>query len=83
MQGLSLREAADRVGIDFTYLSKIETGAVAPPSEDVIGRLAAALDWSFDKLMVAADKMPSDIKDFVLHGNGVLVYLRRLMKAGS
>ena len=37
--GMSLRELADRVGIDFTYLSKIENGAMPPPSEKVLSLL--------------------------------------------
>ncbi len=40
---LSLRELARKVGIDFTQLSKIETGVLAPPGEDRIRDLVAAL----------------------------------------
>jgi len=60
-QGMSQRELADRAGIDFTYLSKIENGRMEPPSEEVIRRVAGALDTDADELIVLADKFPSDL----------------------
>lgn len=44
IQGLSLRGLADRVGLDFGYLGRIERGA--PASVDVYERLAVALNLS-------------------------------------
>ncbi|MFH0768312.1 MAG: helix-turn-helix domain-containing protein, partial [Chloroflexota bacterium] len=41
---LTQRQLAEKVGVDFTYLSKIETGALPPPSEKVILRLAEVLN---------------------------------------
>lgn len=40
---LSQRELARRIGMDYTYLSKIEADLVAAPSEDKIRALVAAL----------------------------------------
>lgn len=60
-QGMSQRELADRAGIDFTYLSKIENGRMEPPSEQVIRRVAEELDADVDELIVLADKFPSDL----------------------
>lgn len=59
--GMSQRGLAERAGIDFTYLSKIENGRIEPPSEDVIRRVAAELNVSADELIVLADKLPSDL----------------------
>lgn len=59
--GFSQRELADYVGVDFTYLSKIENGALPPPSEKVILRLAKVLNVDVDELMTLAAKIPSDI----------------------
>ena len=33
---MSQRELAERIGVDFTYLSKIENRRVEPPSETVL-----------------------------------------------
>jgi len=60
-QKMSQRELANRTGIDFTYLSKIENNRIEPPSEDVIRRVAQALGEDADELIVLADKLPSDL----------------------
>ena len=40
---LSQRDLAERVGVDFTYLSKIENGRVEPPSETVLRNISREL----------------------------------------
>jgi transcriptional regulator with XRE-family HTH domain len=59
---ISQRDLATRVAVDFTYLSKIEGGRLAPPSEDVIRRLAQALDADENELINLAGKVPKDLK---------------------
>jgi transcriptional regulator with XRE-family HTH domain len=59
---LTLRELADKVGIDFTYLSKIETGKGVPPSEETIRRLAELLNSDSDELILLADKLPDQFE---------------------
>ena len=58
---LSQSQLADKVGVSFTYLSKIESGAKPPPVEKVILRLAEVLDADSDELIALAGKVPSDI----------------------
>lgn len=55
---LTLRELAAEVGINFTYLSKIENDQGAPPSEATIRRLAKVLQTNEDELILLADKLP-------------------------
>lgn len=59
--GLSQRELAQRAGIDFTYLSKIENDRMPPPSEKTVRRLAEELGADADELTLLAGKIPSDI----------------------
>ncbi len=63
--GLSQRELANKVGVNFTYLSKIESGVMPPPSEKVILRLAEVLNADKDELMTLAGKVPSDIAEML------------------
>lgn len=42
--GLSLADVAERVGCARSYLSAIETGRRATPSEEIVGRLEGALE---------------------------------------
>lgn len=67
--GLSLRKLAPRVGVGFTYLSRVETGNLTfgdYPSEALIHRLAFALDADEDELLLLADKIPVRIRTRVL-----------------
>lgn len=57
---LSQRELADRVGIDFTYLSKIENSKVPPPSNKVIRKLARELDADLEELLARAAKVSQE-----------------------
>jgi transcriptional regulator with XRE-family HTH domain len=62
-------ELADKVGINFTYLSKIENDKLASsefPSEDTIKKLAKALGASADELLLMAKKVPDSIRKRVI-----------------
>ena len=57
-QKVSQRDLANLVGVDFTYVSKIETGDNAPPSIATIHRMAQALAADEGELIVLAGKVP-------------------------
>ncbi len=68
-KNLGQRALADMVDINFTYLSKIENGRLdfaQFPSEELIRKLAKALDADEDELLLLAKKIPEDIKNRVL-----------------
>ena len=73
--GMSQREVAQKVGVDFTYLSKIESGVMSPPSEKVITKLARVLDANRDELITLAGKVPSDLA-LILKDKEDLQFLR-------
>ena len=47
----SVRKVAARIGVEPSYLSKVERDEVAPPSEATIVRLAQTLDQDQDLLL--------------------------------
>ena len=58
---LSQRGLAEKVGKDFTYLSKIENGKMSPPSRETIIRIAKELETDAEKLddlLILAKKKP-------------------------
>ena len=61
----SLRQVAERVGVQPSYLSKVERDEVGPPSEDTIRRLADELDEDVDVLLALAGKVSTDLKDVI------------------
>lgn len=68
-KGLTLRGLAAKVQVGFTYLSKVENERLDfgdYPSDQLIGKLATALDADEDELMLLAQKIPAQIKKRVL-----------------
>jgi HTH-type transcriptional regulator, competence development regulator len=77
-RNLSQRDLAAKIGIDFTYLSKIEVGRMEPPSEPVIRRMAQELGADEDELINLAGKVPKELKA-VLDDNPEAVELLRVL----
>ena len=62
---LTLRDLAARVGVGFTYLSKIENHKLEDghgPSENLIHKLAIELDGDEEELLLLAQKVPDQIR---------------------
>lgn len=57
----SLRQLAGRVGIEPSYLSKIERAKQLPPGEGVIRKLAVELGEDEDLLLALAGKVSADL----------------------
>ncbi len=61
----TLRQVAARTGIEPSYLSKIERGEFAPPSEEKIRLLAAELGEDPDVLLAMAGKVSKDLQAII------------------
>lgn len=61
----SVRKVAERVGVQPSYLSKVERGEVAPPSEETLVRLARELSVEPDLLLAMAGKVSSDLLEVI------------------
>lgn len=61
----SLRQVAGRVGVQPSYLSKVERGLVPPPSEETLVALAGELDLDADVVLALAGKVSSDLKEVI------------------
>lgn len=75
-RGLSQRNLALAVGVDFTYLSKIENGVLPPPADETIVRIAGALGLESDELLLAANRVPPDITGLVTRSKSIPELLR-------
>ncbi len=58
---LTQQEVAERVGINATYLSKIETGVMPPPTMRIVILLAEVLKIKRNELIALAGKTPVNI----------------------
>src|SRR5260370_22816640 len=62
-RGLTLRQLAAGVGVDFTYLSKIENGRFSyTPAVDTIRELARVLKVDSLELLRLANKLPKELE---------------------
>lgn len=79
-RSFSLRQVAGRIGIEPAYLSKIERGDFAPPSEDVIRKLAQELGENPDILLALAGKVSKDLMDIIVQRPQLIGDLLRQIK---
>lgn len=64
-RSFSLRQVAERIGIQPSYLSKIERDEVAPPGEETIRRLADELSVDRDTLLALGGKVSTDLQETI------------------
>jgi transcriptional regulator with XRE-family HTH domain len=74
---MSVRGVAGRIGLEPSFLSKIERGDVAPPSEAKIVALAAALGEDPDVLLALAGKVSGDLQAVIVRRPALFAELIR------
>ena len=76
----SLRQVARRIGVEPSYLSKVERGQVAPPSEATTVRLAKDLGQDPDVFLAMAGKVSRDLQDVICKRPALFAELIRQLK---
>lgn len=76
----SLRQVAGRVGIEPSFLSKVERNQGSPPSEETLVRLAEELGVNPDVLLALAGKVSSDLKEAIFRRPELFGQLIRELK---
>ena len=79
-RNLTQRQLADRVGINFTYLSRVENDRLddeQTPREDTLQKIARALRTDADELLLLARRIPGTIRDRILEKPAIF---RRILK---
>lgn len=61
----SLRQVAERAGIQPSYLSRIERDLEEPPGEATIRRLASELGEDTDVVLALAGKVSTDLREAI------------------
>ena len=70
-------ELADSVGVDFTYISKIENGkSLRAPAESTIRKLAMFLETDAEELILLAKKVPQNFQDTIVEDKLAVDFLR-------
>jgi transcriptional regulator with XRE-family HTH domain len=76
----SLRQVAIRIGVEPSYLSKIERGLPAPLSEEKIMALSKDLGENPDLLLALAGKVSSDVQMIIRKRPELFAELIRQLK---
>jgi HTH-type transcriptional regulator, competence development regulator len=76
--GLTQRELAGELGIDFTYLSKLENNRGERPSEKLVRQLAERLEADVEELLALAGRMPEELGELAQADVTFARLLRRL-----
>ena len=76
----SLRQIAGRIGVEPSYLSKIERGIEPRPSEETTRALALELGEDPDVLLAMAGKVSGDLQDIIRKRPQLFAQLIREMK---
>ena len=71
---------AKRIGVEPSFLSKVEREDVPPPSEEKIVALAKELDEDPDVLLALAGKVSTDLKKAILKRPELFAGLIRELK---
>ena len=72
---------AEKIGVDFTYVSKFENDrTVRPPAEATIRKIAEVLETDAEELILLAKKIPQNFQDTVVRDNLAVDFLRVVPK---
>lgn len=76
----SLRQVAERIGVEPSFLSKVERDLGSPPSEETLVGLAVEIDVDPDVLLALAGKISSDLREAIQRRPALFAELIREMK---
>jgi transcriptional regulator with XRE-family HTH domain len=79
---VSQRDLAARVGVDFSYISKLENDRLPPPAADTVIKICSVLEVPPDNLLALTGKVPSDVKEMLTSSPSALHFLREAQSMG-
>jgi transcriptional regulator with XRE-family HTH domain len=78
--GITQRQLAERAGVDFSYISKLENDRLGPPSADTVVKLSQILGTPAEELLTLVGKLPSDVQDQLGASAGAQEFLRTVQQ---
>ncbi len=80
--GISQRELAERAGLDFSYISKVENGRIPPPAADTIVTMCQIIGIPPEELLALTGKIPSEVQQTVSTSRAAQEFLRDVQRLG-
>jgi transcriptional regulator with XRE-family HTH domain len=79
---ISQRELAEKVGVDFSYISKVENDRLPPPAADTIVKICRVLGVPPDELLASTGKMPTEVKEMLSTSPAAMQFVRQAHEMG-
>ncbi len=79
---LSQKELARRVGVDYSYISKLETGRAESPSEELLRKIALALGIDARELLILGGRVPDELLEVLQNVPGAAALLEMAGETG-
>ena len=74
--GLSQRQLAEKVGVDFSYISKLENGRLPPAADDTVVRICTILGCPAEEFFTAAKKLPTELGESLVGEPAAIRFLQ-------
>lgn len=74
--GLSQRQLAERAGVDFSYISKLENGRLPAAADDTVIRICAILGCPPEEFFTAAKKLPTELGESLVGEPAAIRFLQ-------
>jgi transcriptional regulator with XRE-family HTH domain len=81
-KNVSQRDLAARVGVDFSYISKLENDRLPPPAADTAVKICQVLGVEPDDLLSVTGKVPSEVKEMLTGNPSALQFVRQAQRMG-
>ena len=78
----SQRALADEVGVDFSYISKLENGHLPAPAADTIVKICKVLDVPPERLLSLTGKLPTDVQETMGGSHAAQQFMRDAQRMG-
>ncbi len=78
--GITQRVLASTIGVNVTYISKLETGAVESPAARVIGAISQALNVPPLDLMISAGRLPKEFIELILSNSNIISLIQEAIE---
>ena len=79
-KGFTVRKLAEQIGIQPSYVSKVERCEVAPPSEETIIRWARILGEDPDFVLAKAGKVSAEVRKIIIEHPQLFADLLRKLR---
>jgi len=81
-KGKSIKTLGQELGLNYTYISKLENSKVNPSPKNV-KKISRYFKYNSDELLLSAGKIPKDIQEILKnHPKEAIDYLRRKFSGG-